>query len=74
MRLPNNKEVVNCKWVLAPKYNSDGTLERHNSRLVAWGFTQSYAIDYFDTFEPMAKLNTVHILVALAVIQNWEIL
>ena len=41
---------------------------------MAQGFAQSYGIDYFDTIALVAKLKIVGILVALAALQNWEIL
>ncbi|CAN0875318.1 Retrovirus-related Pol polyprotein from transposon RE1, partial [Linum grandiflorum] len=40
---------------------------------VARGFTQSYGIDYEETFAPVAKLNTVRILLSLAVNQDWPL-
>lgn len=62
MVLPKGKTTVGCKWVLTVKYNSDGSLERYKTRLVAKGFTQTYGIDYLETFAPMAKLNIVRVL------------
>ncbi|CAA6664374.1 unnamed protein product [Spirodela intermedia] len=71
--LPSGKKVVGCKWVYTPKYKVDGTFERYKARLVAIGYSQSYRIDYFETFAPVAMLNTIQILIALAVNLGWEI-
>ncbi|CAA6663550.1 unnamed protein product [Spirodela intermedia] len=68
----NWKKVVGCKWVSAPKYKANGTLERYKARLVAKGYLQSDAIEYFERFAPVAKLNTIPILIALTVNLGWE--
>ena len=55
------------------KSHSDDSLERYKARLGVKGYTQSYGIDYEETFAPIAKLNTVCILLALAASLTWKI-
>eukprot|EP00268_Persea_americana_P058582 TRINITY_DN7097_c0_g2_i5.p2 TRINITY_DN7097_c0_g2~~TRINITY_DN7097_c0_g2_i5.p2 ORF type:complete len:116 (+),score=7.03 TRINITY_DN7097_c0_g2_i5:1385-1732(+) len=64
--LPQGKRSIGCKWVYILKYNLDGTINRYKTRLVAKGFTQSYGVDYFETFSPIAKLTFIQVILPLA--------
>ncbi|CAL8167941.1 unnamed protein product [Prunus armeniaca] len=50
-----------------------GTKPRYKTRLVAKGFTQTYGVDYHDTSAAVAKMNTVIVLLSLAVNLDWTL-
>ena len=70
---PTDVNIVTCKWVFTLKYYPDGTLARHKARLVARGFTQAHGIDYTETFSPVVRMNSIHVLLSLVVNLNWSL-
>jgi Reverse transcriptase (RNA-dependent DNA polymerase) len=73
IELPPGKKTVGCKWIYKTKFNSDGSVERYKARLVARGFTQTYGIDYKETFAPVTKMNTVRTVMSIAVNHDWPL-
>lgn len=73
VELPPRKSIVRSKWVLTKKYNLDGSLNKYKARLVAEGFTQTYGIEYQETFAPVVKFNTINVLLSLAANLDWPL-
>lgn len=65
--------VLGSKWVYKIKYNSDGSIERYKSRLVAQGCSQQAGVDCFETFSPVVKISTIRCVLTLSLSKNWTI-
>jgi hypothetical protein len=69
---PTGINVVGCKWVDKEKLLPDGSTKL-KSRLVAQGFTQRPGIDFYETYSPTVRLDSLRGLLALAAHYDWEI-
>ena len=50
-----------------------GAVIKHKARLVARGFVQPEGIDYDDAFTPVARMESVHVLLALTAQEGWQV-
>jgi hypothetical protein len=48
-------------------------VERYKARLVVKGYSQTYGIDYDETFAPVAKMSTVRTLISCATNLDWPL-
>ncbi|RDX83952.1 hypothetical protein CR513_35075, partial [Mucuna pruriens] len=62
-----DKKIVGYRWVYTMKCKSNGTLDQYKARLVPKIYTQTYGIDYEETFALVAKMNTIKIILSLEV-------
>jgi hypothetical protein len=66
--LPTGKKAISCRWIYTFKQNPDGKIEIYKAMLVARGYSQTYDIDYDETFARMVLLNTVRSPVLLTLV------
>lgn len=71
--LPAGFTPIGVKWVYKTKLNEDGKVDKYKARLVAKGYAQCYGIDYTEVFAPVARLDTIRTILAVAAQSNWEI-
>ncbi|GJR27387.1 zinc finger, CCHC-type containing protein [Tanacetum coccineum] len=71
--LPPGCKPLGCKWIFKRKLKVDGTIDTFKARLVIQGFKQKSGIDYFDTYAPVARINTIRLLIAMTSIHNFII-
>jgi Reverse transcriptase (RNA-dependent DNA polymerase) len=55
------------------KYKEKEKNDRYKARLVAKGYTQTYWIIFQETFSPVAKLNTIRVILSLAADFDWPL-
>jgi len=67
------KKIVSCKWVLKIKQGTNGEVECYKAKLVARSFTQTYRMDYNETFVLVTKFTSIRCILALATLENMEI-
>ncbi|GJW51568.1 retrovirus-related pol polyprotein from transposon TNT 1-94 [Tanacetum coccineum] len=63
---PKNMTVIGTKWVFRNKLDENGIVSRNKARLVAQGYNQQEGIDYDETYAPVARLESIRILLAYA--------
>nr|XP_016495906.1 PREDICTED: uncharacterized protein LOC107814916 [Nicotiana tabacum] len=61
---PENVSVIGTKWVFKNKLNEDVNVVRNKARLVAQRYSQQEGVDYDETFAPVARLESIRILLA----------
>ncbi|MFS8034095.1 putative RNA-directed DNA polymerase [Helianthus anomalus] len=69
--LPKDHKAIGLKWMFKLKKDAAGKVIKHKARVVAKGYVQQKVIDFDDAFAPVARLETIRLLLALAAKGNW---
>jgi hypothetical protein len=65
--------VIGTKWIFKNKKDANGIVIRNKARLVAQGFSQVEGTDFGETFAPVARLESIRILLVYASHHNFKL-
>jgi hypothetical protein len=68
-----NQNVVGTKWVFRNKQDEHGVVTRNKARLVAKGYSQVEGLDFGETYAPVARLESICILLAYATYHGFKL-
>jgi hypothetical protein len=72
--VPRPKQnVARTKWVFRNKQDEHGVVARNKARLVAKGYAQVAGLDFEETFAPVARLESICILLAYAAHHSFKL-
>uniref|UniRef100_A0ACD6A2Q2 Uncharacterized protein n=1 Tax=Avena sativa TaxID=4498 RepID=A0ACD6A2Q2_AVESA len=71
--LPAGHRAIGLKWVFKVKRDPAGNVVKHKARLVAKGYAQCQGVDFEEVFAPVARMEIVRLLLALAAHSGWQI-
>jgi hypothetical protein len=68
-----NQNVVGTKWVFHNKQDEHCVVTRNKAWLVAKGYSQVEGLDFDETYAPVARLESIHILLAYATYHGFKL-
>nr|GEY51139.1 hypothetical protein [Tanacetum cinerariifolium] len=67
------RKPIGLKWVYKLKRDPSGNILKHKERLVAKGYVQKLRVGFDEVFAPVARIDTIQILLALASLHGWKV-
>jgi len=64
--------VIGIKWIYKNKSDENGIVTRNKARLVAHGYTQVEGLDFDETFAPIARLESIRLLLGVTCILKFK--
>ena len=70
---PPRRKLVQCKWVFQTKVAIDGSTCKYKARLVEKCFSQFQGVDYHESFVPVAKMDSIRLVLEISASKHWEV-
>jgi hypothetical protein len=67
------QNVIGTKWVFHNKQDEHGVITRNKAILIAKGYSQVECLDFNETFAPVARLESIHILLAYTIHHDFKL-
>ncbi|GKC18778.1 retrovirus-related pol polyprotein from transposon TNT 1-94 [Tanacetum coccineum] len=65
--------IIGTKWVFRNKLDENSIVSQNKAKLVAQGYNQQEGIDYDETYAPVARLESIRILLAYVCALNFKL-
>ena len=70
---PEDKSVVDIRWIYKIKYTADGSVEKYKARFVEKRYSHKEWVDYKVTFAPVSRYTSIKSVISLAAQMGWKI-
>jgi hypothetical protein len=71
--LPRGHKAISLKWVFKLKHDEQRRVVKHKARLIAKGYVQRQGVDFEEVFAPVARMESVRVMLAVVAHHGWTI-
>ena len=71
--LPQGFKALGYIWFFKKKLKTNGSVDKHKSKLVVQGHRQKECLDFFDTYFSVTRVTPIKLLIAIAAVRDLEI-
>jgi hypothetical protein len=73
VELSRGHRAIGLKWVYKVKRDENGSIVKYKERLIAKGYVQCLGIDFEEVYAPVARLESVRLMLAIAAHYGWGV-